>query len=76
MPDGSWDIYDSGFGKLGEDIDGASLRFGRDGSAHHTVYGRNGRFSWDTDLRGIDGEPHFTDQGYPKGDRLRHPFDR
>ena len=74
----SGDLYDSGFGQLGEDIQGGSIEFKPDGRIHHTVFGPQGggRFSWDSYPDGEVGEPHFTDQGYPKGDPGRHPFGR
>jgi hypothetical protein len=74
-------LYDSGMGRLGPGgIGGGSVKFNPDGSTHTTIWGYDqpaGRFSWNTDAQGnVIGQPHFTDQGYPKEHPLRHPFGR
>lgn len=75
----SGDLYDRGMGKLGPGgVGGGSVKFNPDGSTHTTVRGYDypaGRISWDADALGR-GNPHFSDQGFPKGDPLRHPFGR
>ncbi len=63
---------------MGDNV-GASIRFMPDGSVHHSVYDRSGegegaRYSWSDRPDGLTDEPHFTDQGYSKGDPRRHPF--
>lgn len=73
-------LYDSGMGKLGPGgIGGGSVEFKPGGRTHTSIFGYDrpdGRFSWDTDPRGNVKGDHFTDQGYPKGNPLRHPFGR
>jgi len=66
MPEGfegrSGDLYDSGMGRLGPDIQGGqvSLDQGGPGIDHHTVYGDGGHFSWDRDLMGNVFGDHGT----------------
>lgn len=63
---------------MGENV-GSTVRFRDDGSTHQTVYDQDGggRYSFDRNPDGsLRGDPHFTDQDYPKGNPDRHPFGR
>lgn len=61
---------------MGNNIE-SSVTFRRDGSAHQTVYDRDGggRYSWDERADGTASDPHFTDQD-GRNERDRHPFGR
>jgi hypothetical protein len=75
MPWGSGVLWDP---SMGDDV-GSSIEQKDDGRVHHTVFDRSdspgGRYSWDDHPDGKTDDPHFTDQGYPKNDPRRHPFD-
>lgn len=61
---------------MGDNVE-STIRPRPDGSFHQTVHDKDGggRYSWDERDDGSN-DPHFTDQGYPKGDPCRHPFGR
>lgn len=58
--DRSGDLYDS---DMGDSVRGGSVEFDKDGSGldHHTTYGDDRHFSWDSDRDGNVSGVHGTE---------------